>query len=112
MKPLDYVIIAVVAVWFVLAVRSILRHRGGCSCGGTRGCSGCSMGHNAASVVAQECGGTHGCSGCSMSHNAASVMEQDCGGTCGCSGCSMSRSENCVSSDGKMPIHFNEERQL
>lgn len=70
MKPLDCVIIAAVAVWFVLAVRSIIRHRGVCSCGnGTHGCSGCSMG-----------GGTHGCSGCFMNGGEAVCSADGCGG--------------------------------
>ncbi|MDO5809121.1 MAG: hypothetical protein Q4P26_12055 [Lachnospiraceae bacterium] len=37
MKPLDYAILAVIAVWFVLAVRSIWKRRG--SCCGCRGCT-------------------------------------------------------------------------
>ena len=36
MKPLDYAILAVIAVWFVLAVRSIWKRRGSCC-----GCQGC-----------------------------------------------------------------------
>lgn len=44
MGVLDYVIIAAVLVWFAAALRSIIKKRGGCSCGaggGTKTCSGC-----------------------------------------------------------------------
>lgn len=41
MKFADYLILAVVLAWFVLAVRSVVKKRGGCSCGG--GTSGTCM---------------------------------------------------------------------
>lgn len=40
MKPLDYVILAVIAVWFVLAVRSIIKRKGSCC-----GCRNCAAEH-------------------------------------------------------------------
>lgn len=36
MKPLDYLILAALAVWFILAVRIIVKRKG--SCCGCRGC--------------------------------------------------------------------------
>lgn len=50
MKFADYLILTVVLVWFVLAVRSVVKKRGGCSCGG--GTSGTCM----------SCRGKTGCS--------------------------------------------------
>lgn len=96
MKPLDYVIIAVVAVWFVLAVRSILRHRGGCSCGGSaHGCSGCSMssGTHGSSGCSMG-GGTHGCGGCSMNDDRAGSSVDGCGKLVGCCSCPVQDSKS------------------
>ena len=48
MGTLDYIILVIVAVWFLAAMRSILKKKGGCGCcggSGTKhascGCSGC-----------------------------------------------------------------------
>ena len=51
MKTADYVIIAVILIWFGIAVRIMIKNRGGCGCGPAsgncgscakcRGCSGC-----------------------------------------------------------------------
>ncbi|MDO4323701.1 MAG: hypothetical protein Q4C61_14365 [Lachnospiraceae bacterium] len=37
MGALDYTILAAVAVWFLAAMRSILKRKGGCGCCGTSG---------------------------------------------------------------------------
>lgn len=54
MKTADYVIVAVILIWFCAAVRIIIKNRGGCGCGAGAGrnCSGCSANGK-------------GCSGCS-----------------------------------------------
>ena len=42
MRTADYIIVALVIVWFGVAVRSIIKNRGGCSCAGAQeGCSAC-----------------------------------------------------------------------
>ena len=47
MSALDYAIIAIIAVWFILAIVYIIKH-GSCGCGGKRGgkcsrCKGCNV---------------------------------------------------------------------
>lgn len=48
MDLLSWIILAAVALWFVAALRHIIRHRGGCSCGqGGKACDGnCSACHH------------------------------------------------------------------
>lgn len=59
MGALDYLIIGIVAVWFAAALRSILRRKGGCSCGcGTSGPLPCGKG------CAHSKGKQSDCSGC------------------------------------------------
>ena len=49
MNFLSWLLVALIALWLVAAVVHILRHRGGCSCGGNSGgccgdcarCAGC-----------------------------------------------------------------------
>lgn len=94
----DYVILAIIAVWFIVAVWFLIRqHRQGKSaCGGGGGCAGCHGGgtknrdrskgvaaDNAASVC--DCGGQKGNKGC-----VAETKENNCGctGGSGCAGCS------------------------
>lgn len=53
----DYMIIAAVAIWFCAAMRSIIRNRGGCSCGTTASAKGescCSCG-TTASAKGESC---------------------------------------------------------
>ncbi len=61
----DYVILGIVAVWFVGAVWVLIRNRrqgkSACGCGG--GCSGCRPKQNAHGQ--SHCGGCDACSGCS-----------------------------------------------
>ena len=70
MKLADYVIVAVILIWFCIAVRIIIKNRGGCSCGAGAGrnCSGCSVckadGKRRSGCSACKADG-EGCSGCS-----------------------------------------------
>ena len=44
MKLADYVIVTAILIWFCIAVRIIIKNRGGCGCGaGAGGCSACKV---------------------------------------------------------------------
>lgn len=60
MGVLDYVILAVVAVWFLAAMRSILKKKGGCGCCGTPEGKGRPSGNSCSSA---------GCGCCSCCKN-------------------------------------------
>lgn len=72
MKILDYIIVAVVIVWFLLALRNIRKKKGGCccSCGHTENVAG--QKHAGKKIPAKNAGDRTGvgcqcsrCSGCS-----------------------------------------------
>lgn len=103
MKLQDYVILAVIAVWFVLALRSILRRKGGCGCCGTgcgaeapmaAGCASCKgttaagcasrKGTTAAGCASCEGTMTAGCTSCERTMTAGCVSCKAVRGACGC----------------------------
>ena len=74
----DYVILAIIAVWFIVAVGFLIRqHRQGksaCGCGGGGGCAGCSGGGakgRVTEIKENNCGctGGSGCAGCRGCHS-------------------------------------------
>lgn len=90
MGALDYLIIGIVAVWFAAALRSILRRKGGCSCGcGTSGPLPCGR------DCAHSKGKQSDCSGCAelkqgkqSACNGCREHEQEKQGACGgCTEC-------------------------
>ena len=66
MKLADYVIVAAILIWFCIAVRIIIKNRGGCGCG-AGGCSACKVNGKECSDCGEctKCGSAGGCSGCS-----------------------------------------------
>ena len=60
MKTADYVIVAAILLWFCIAVRIIIKNRGGCGCG-AKNCGACGKKGKCHSDCAacEKCGARH-----------------------------------------------------
>lgn len=74
MKLADYLILAAVLIWFVLAVRSVVKRRGGCGCGGSTSGTCMSCGRAGCSTC-NACGSC--CSGAGGSTYHGEILKQN-----------------------------------
>ena len=51
MDFLSILIVTAIAVWFIYAIRYMIKNKGTCACGGSKGCNNCGAKTNNATMI-------------------------------------------------------------